>query len=189
MKDSILINDVEKEIAEITMKQKFLAVLHNKWLTLICRLLLGALFLLGAVAKLPDIKVNSVNVVYEYALLPIEPIDFPLIFGYILPFAELGVGLLLVFGVLTKLAALGGGFMGLTFTLAEGIVLLQGRDIDCGCFGGLMGTMMSVTVYLSFAMIFLGLLVFTSPNRNFCSLTNMIFEKLGTVPPLLKKWS
>lgn len=88
---------------------------------------------------------------YEYGILSLEPIDFAAIFGYILSFAELTVGLALIFGVLTKLASLGGGLLGLSFVIGEGIVLLQGRDIDCGCFPGLMGTMVSQTIYLSAA--------------------------------------
>lgn len=168
---------------------KFLTLLHNKWVTLFCRFFVGALFIVGAIAKLRDIKQYSVNVVYEYGLLPVEPVDVAAIFGYILPFAELGVGLALLFGVLTRLASLGGALMGLSFAAAEGIVLLQGRDINCGCFGGLIDTMMSVTIYLSALMMIFGLLVFTSPNRNFCSLTNVLFKDRTTMPKIIRSLS
>jgi len=165
---------------------KVLSVIHNKWFTLVCRILLGSLFTFGAAVKLPDIKMNSVNVVYEYGVLPIEPINIAAAWGYALPFLELLVGIAVLLGILTRLASLGGGLLGLSFVIGEGIVLSQGRDINCGCFGGLIDTMMSVTIYLSIAMVILGILVCTSPNRNFCSITDMIFQKFETIPKLLK---
>lgn len=165
---------------------KLRSIIHNKWVTLVCRFLLGALFLVGASAKLPDIKMYSVNVVYEYGILPIQPVDIAAAFGYVLPFLELSVGLAVLLGILTRLASLGGALLGLSFALGEGIVLLQGRSIDCGCFGGLIDTMMSATIYLSIAMMLFGILVCTSPNRNFCSVTNMLFQKLTTIPKILK---
>lgn len=166
--------------------KRYCSVIHNKWFTLVCRFLLGALFLFGASVKLPNIKMYSVNVVYEYGILPIEPVNLAAAFGYVLPFLELLVGLAVLLGVLTRLASLGGGLLGLSFVLGEGIVLLQGRDINCGCFGGLIDTMMSQTIYLSIAMMFFGIQIFTSPNRNFCSVTDLWFRQLAAVPRLLR---
>ncbi|MDR3590556.1 MAG: DoxX family membrane protein [Negativicutes bacterium] len=168
---------------------RFLAIIHSKGITLFCRLFVGALFAIGAVAKLQDIRQYSVNAVYEYGLLPVEPVDIAAAFGYVLPFLELGVGLALLFGLLTRLASLGGALLGLSFAAGEGIVLLQGRDINCGCFGGLVGTMMSVTIYLSAFMVIFGLLVYTSPNRNFCSLTNVFFKDRPNIPKILRSLS
>lgn len=166
--------------------EKFRAFIQHKWVALICRFLLSALFLIGAFAKLQDVKLYSVNVVYEYGLLPVEPVDLAAAFGYVLPFVELGVGLALLFGVLTKLAALGGALMGLSFSIAEGLVLLSGRDIDCGCFGGLIDTLTSLTVYLSAAMMVMGLIIYKSPNRNSCSLTTILFTKFDEIPKILR---
>lgn len=164
----------------------FQKVFGNKWVTIISRLLVGAILALGAILKLPDIKMNSVHVVYEYGILPIEPIDFAAIFGYILPFAELAVGLALILGVLTRLASFGGGMLGLSFVIGEGLVLLQGRDLDCGCFPGLIGTMTSQTIYLSAVLILFSAIVFFSKNRNFLSVTNVIEKNYPRLPNWIK---
>lgn len=170
--------------------EKFYAVVQNKWVTFFSRIFIGGLFALGAGLKLQDVKQYSVNAVYEYGLLPTEPIDIAAIFGYILPYVEFVVGLCILFGVLTRLTSLLGSLMGLSFFSAEAIVLMQGRDLNCGCFPGLVGTMMSVTVYLSFFMMVLGFLIYKSPNRNFLSLTNVIFkDKDKSKPSLLQTWS
>ena len=88
---------------------------------------LGGLFIFTGAVKLQDIKLLSVNAVYEYGILPIEPVNLAAAFGYALPFLELFVGIALLLGVLTKLASLGGGLLGLSFSIGEAIVLLQGR--------------------------------------------------------------
>jgi uncharacterized membrane protein YphA (DoxX/SURF4 family) len=160
-----------------------LSIIHNKWVTLAFRIILGALFIFGASVKLPNIKMYSVNVVYEYGILPV---GLAKVFGYLLPFLELAAGLAILFGVLTRLASVCGGLLGMSFAIGEGIVLSQGRNIDCGCFGGLIDTMMSATIYLSIVMMVFGLLICTSPNRNFVSITSLIFKKLKTIPKILK---
>jgi uncharacterized membrane protein YphA (DoxX/SURF4 family) len=149
----------------------------------VLRILLGSLFIFGALVKLPDIKMNSVNVVYEYGVLPV---GLATVFGYLLPFLELAAGIAILFGVLTRLASLGGGLLGLSFAIGEGIVLSQGRDINCGCFGGVIDTMMSATIYLSIVMMAAGFLICTSPNRNFVSITSLVFNKLKAIPKILK---
>ncbi len=163
-------------------------LLHNKWVALVSRILVGAIFIMGSTLKLPNIKLNSVNVVYEYGILPIEPIDLAAVFGYILPFAELAVGIAVLLGLVTRLSSFGGGLLGLSFVIGEGLVLLQGRDINCGCFPGLMGTMVSQTIYLSAAIIIFSALVFVSRNRNFFSITS-ILEKNNSFPNWLRALS
>lgn len=164
-------------------------IIHSKGFTLASRILVGAIFILGSSLKLSNVKLNSVNVVYEYGILPVEPIDLAAIFGYILPFAELAVGIALLLGVLTRLASFGGGLLGLSFVIGEGLVLLQGRDMDCGCFPGLMGTMVSQTIYLSGAIILFSVIVFTSKNRNFFSLTSIMEKKCSGLPKWIKMLS
>lgn len=155
--------------------KKILSVLHNKWLTLIYRIFLGCLFIFTGAVKMQDIKLLSVNAVYEYGILPIEPVNLAAAFGYALPFLELFVGIALLFGILTKFSAVGGGLLGLSFSIGEAIVLMQGRNIDCGCFGGVIDTLVAQTFYLSVAIVILAILILTSPNAKFCS----VDKKLG----------
>lgn len=99
------------------------------------------------------------------------------------------MGIALLLGVLTRLASFGGGLLGLSFVIGEGLVLLQGRDMDCGCFPGLMGTMVSQTIYLSGAIILFSVIVFTSKNRNFFSLTSIMEKKCSGLPKWIKMLS
>jgi len=95
------------------------------------RIALGALLLYSAVPKLQDLA-GTVRSVEQYAILP-GPLAVA--YGYALPFAELAIGLLLVLGLFTRLAAAGGGLMMVSFLIAIGINLARGSAPECGCFG------------------------------------------------------
>jgi uncharacterized membrane protein YphA (DoxX/SURF4 family) len=74
-------------------------------------------------------------------------------------FTELLCGLGLLFGVLTRLAALGIALMSVSFFIAKVIVLSQGRDIKCGCFGAVVDTLASTTIYLDLPLTLLAIMV------------------------------
>ncbi|HBG22223.1 MAG TPA: hypothetical protein DDW83_03080 [Peptococcaceae bacterium] len=63
---------------------------------------------------------------------------------------------------------------------------MQGRDLDCGCFPGLVGTMVSQTIYLSVAIILFSAIVFFSKNRNFLTVDNIIKKKYPRLPQWVK---
>jgi hypothetical protein len=70
----------------------------------------------------------------------------------------------LLFGVLTRLAALGASIMSVAFFLVKAhVLLIQERQIDCGCFGALMSTMASVTIYMDIPMLLMGLVIMAAP--------------------------
>jgi uncharacterized membrane protein YphA (DoxX/SURF4 family) len=96
------------------------------------RLLLGGVFIYAAYTKLAQhwtlfaFSINSYGIFPEWTLKPI---------AILLPWVELGLGLLLVFGLWLRYAAAAVSILLLAFF---GIMLrayLQGQDIDCGCFG------------------------------------------------------
>ena len=101
--------------------------LADRRVILVVRLALAAIFLLSALGKLIDINVYSVHAVYEFNILP-ESIAR--IFGLVLPFIELICALGLLFGILTRLSALGIGLLSVSFFAAKGIILLRGQDLD-----------------------------------------------------------
>ena len=76
-------------------------------LSFVFRLLIGAMFLLAAFTKFPNIEKLSVYTVYSYELLPMHPINIARFVGQVTPYLELLIGLGLVFGVFLRLAALG----------------------------------------------------------------------------------
>jgi len=89
------------------------------------------MFVAGAlkVTNLP----SSVLAVRAYKLLDY---DFAAIVGYALPLVEMTIGLLLVVGVFTRVAAAINGAMLVSFIFGISWVWAHGYSLDCGCFGG-----------------------------------------------------
>jgi len=127
-----------------------------KIVVLCFRLILAVVFLAAAFGKLVDIERYSVNAVYFFVILPVS---FARLFGLALPFIELLCGLGLLFGVLTRLSALGIGLLSLSFFIAKAIVFSHGRSINCGCFGAFGDTLASVTIFLDLPMMILAVVV------------------------------
>jgi len=149
-----------KEIA----KMNWLEILErNRYVILVFRLILAGFFLTSAYGKLVDIERYSVDAVYNFGILPMF-LARP--FGLIMPFIELLCGLGLLFGVLTRLAALGIALMSLSFFIAKAIVLSQGRSIECGCFGAVIDTLASVTIFMDLPMVALALLILFAPSQS-----------------------
>jgi uncharacterized membrane protein YphA (DoxX/SURF4 family) len=132
-----------------------------KTLVLCFRLILAASFLTAAFGKLVDIERYSVQAVYFFVILPFF-LARP--FGLALPFIELLCGLGLLFGVLTRLSALGIGLLSLSFFIAKAIVFLHGRSVDCGCFGAFGKTVASITIFLDLPMMFFAMVVMWAPS-------------------------
>ncbi|GGK16002.1 hypothetical protein GCM10010124_05790 [Pilimelia terevasa] len=106
--------------------------LAQPWLTVLVRLGLTAVWLVAGGAKVGDLD-HSGRVVHAYQLMPY---DVAMAVGAVLPFVELGVGLLLLAGLATRLTAALSTAMLLAFV--GGIIWAwsKGLTIDCGCFGG-----------------------------------------------------
>ena len=137
------------------------AVEKNRRLILVFRLILTGFFLLSSYGKLVDIERYSVDAVYNFGILPFW-LARP--FGLVMPFIELLCGLGLLFGVLTRLSALGISLMSLSFFIAKAVVLSQGRGIECGCFGAVIDTLASVTIFMDIPMMILALVImFSAP--------------------------
>ena len=102
------------------------------WIGLISRLVLGGVLFAAGYLKVgsPD---KSQMAVRAYELLPISIANM---LGLVLPFFEIAIGLLLILGAGTRIAAALGGFTMLIFIIAIGQAWARGLNIDCGCFGG-----------------------------------------------------
>jgi uncharacterized membrane protein YphA (DoxX/SURF4 family) len=97
------------------MQDKF--KLYQPWLTLLARLGLGGVLL-------------SVR---AYEMLPVGLANF---LGFVLPWIEIGMGLLLIVGVAVSIVGLLGALTMLAFVVAIAQAWARGLSIDCGCFGG-----------------------------------------------------
>ena len=102
------------------------------WIGFISRLILGGVLFAAGYLKVgsPD---KSQMAVRAYELLPISIANF---LGLVLPFFEIAIGLLLILGAGTRIAAALGGFTMFIFIIAIGQAWARGLNIDCGCFGG-----------------------------------------------------
>ena len=76
--------------------------------------------------------------------------------------------------MLTRLSAFGSALMSLAFFVAKAIVLSQGRAIECGCFGAIIDTLASVTIFMDVPMILLSLVVMFSSSRHWAAIGGLL---------------
>jgi len=138
-------------------------LLANRYAILGMRWILAGVFLLSSCGKLVDIKRYSIGAVMEFGILPI-PLAY--LVGALLPFVELMCALGLLFGVLTRLSSLGIALMSVTFFIVKGVVLWQGGDLSCGCFGAIANTLASLTIYMDPPVLLMSLAVMLSPRSS-----------------------
>ena len=105
---------------------------RSPWISLLARLLLGAMWLVYSVPKLAQPTQNIADV-RDFQILP-SGLVTP--FAYAQPYVELAFGLLLVIGLGTRLVALLSAILLLVYI--GGIISLgaRGISISCGCGGG-----------------------------------------------------
>jgi uncharacterized membrane protein YphA (DoxX/SURF4 family) len=102
------------------------------WLATAARLVLGGVFVVAGLLKVPD-PAAAVRAVRAYRLLP-EALVGPVAFG--LPVVEIVVGVALLAGVFVRTAALTAAVLLVVFLVGVGSAWTRGLQIDCGCFGG-----------------------------------------------------
>jgi uncharacterized membrane protein YphA (DoxX/SURF4 family) len=110
------------------------------WIGVGVRLAAAAVWIVAGAAKIPQITSFQV-LVQRYGILP----DFlagP--FAYILPFLELALGLYLAAGLFVRGTALAGTILLGVFLAAQASAWLRGINLDCGCFGALAETQVSL---------------------------------------------
>jgi uncharacterized membrane protein YphA (DoxX/SURF4 family) len=102
------------------------------WISLVARLLLGAMWLYYSLPKLTQ-PTQNISQVRNYQILPEGLVST---FAYAQPYLELALGLLLIVGLGTRLVALFSGILLLVYI--GGIISLgaRGISISCGCGGG-----------------------------------------------------
>ena len=103
----------------------------HPWIGLLARLGLGGILLYAGYLKAftPE---KSMMAVRAYELLPIWLAN---IFGLVLPWLEIGAGILLIIGVGIRYAAIFGSALMIAFIIAIAQAWARGLSIDCGCFG------------------------------------------------------
>lgn len=104
----------------------------SSWIGLAARLITGGVWLVAGALKIGD-PAGSVRAVRAYQLLPESLV--PLV-GHLLPALEVGVGIALILGLLTRWFALVSALLFVAFIIGISSAWARGLQIDCGCFGG-----------------------------------------------------
>jgi uncharacterized membrane protein YphA (DoxX/SURF4 family) len=99
---------------------------------LLARTLVGGVWVVAGVLKLPDPNEN-VRAVRAYELLPESVVP---VVGHALPILEILVGLCLLLGLLTRVAAVVSAVLLVAFVVGMASAWGRGLSIECGCFGG-----------------------------------------------------
>jgi uncharacterized membrane protein YphA (DoxX/SURF4 family) len=99
---------------------------------LLARMLVGGVWVVAGALKLPDPNEN-VRAVRAYELLPESVVP---VVGHGLPILEILVGLCLLLGLLTRVAAVVSTLLLVAFVVGIGSAWGRGLSIECGCFGG-----------------------------------------------------
>jgi uncharacterized membrane protein YphA (DoxX/SURF4 family) len=105
-------------------------VLGSPKLVLAARLILGSVFVYASVDKIAHPR-EFARVVVNYGVLPAEAAVY---LAYVLPWLELGLGVLLVAGFRVKATSLGLSSLLVVFAAAVLIKHLNGGAGGCGCF-------------------------------------------------------
>jgi len=113
------------------MNLKIQITKFQPWLTFVFRLILGGVLLVAGGLKVTDPYASATSV-RAYQILPIDLANF---LGFVLPFAEVAIGLFLIGGIWVRLAAIAGGALMIMFIIAIGQAWIRGISLDCGCFG------------------------------------------------------
>jgi putative oxidoreductase len=104
---------------------------RSPYLSIFCRLLLGAIFVSFALSKVLRPAVFALNVV-DYNLTPAWGVN---LWSLVLPWAELVVGLFLILGIRTRAAATLIAGMNIIFIVGLVNAILHHMPINCGCVG------------------------------------------------------
>ena len=111
------------------------------WIGILARLVVGGVWLVAGLLKLPD-PAQNVRSVRAYQLLPEAVVPT---LGHLLPVLEVLVGVCLLLGVLTRFAAVLSALMLAAFVVGISSAWSRGLAIECGCFGGGAGPTVNAT--------------------------------------------
>jgi protein-disulfide isomerase len=102
------------------------------WIGLAARLLLGVVWIWASLSKLAH-PLTFVQAVRAYDMTP-EWLSKAVAYG--LPVLELCLGLVLIVGIMVRIAAAVSGVLFLVFLVGLVQAAARGLKLDCGCFGG-----------------------------------------------------
>jgi putative oxidoreductase len=146
------------------------AVVGNRYLLLVVRVVLGFLFVFASIEKISQPE-DFAKAIMNYHLVFIVAVNLLTI---LLPWIELLAGLLLLSGILVRASSLLLSLLLCLFALAISISIARGLDISCGCFGTMAARKVGWNALGEDALMLCGaLLLYFFPNTAF-SLENYL---------------
>jgi uncharacterized membrane protein YphA (DoxX/SURF4 family) len=115
-----------------TVRRGFAGGTAQRWVSTVVRVALGGVLVAASLLKIADPR-QAALAVQAYQILPTQLAEYV---GYALPLVELGLAVLLLLGLGTRLAALVSGALMSAFVVGVASAWARGLSIDCGCFGG-----------------------------------------------------
>jgi uncharacterized membrane protein YphA (DoxX/SURF4 family) len=104
--------------------------LSNKYLQIVIRIVIGAVFIYASVNKLFN-PADFAKAILRYDMAPLFVVN---IMAIILPWVEFSVGILLIFGIMKKPVSILAAISLIFFLIALISAYARGLDINCGCF-------------------------------------------------------
>lgn len=137
----------------------------KQWILLVLRVVLGIIFIVSSLSKLSD-PIAFVDVVVGYELLPE---GLARAYGYVLPWTELIVGIMLVIGLFSRVAASLSLALAVSFIVAN-IYALTRPDAGCGetycgCFGETLPMSSTQSLILDWVMLGIAIPLIIFPQR------------------------
>ena len=104
---------------------------HYPYLIFILRVFVGGYFLYAAIPKIAEPLAFATSI-HHYEMMPAWSVNA---YALVVPWLEVIVGVGLVAGLKTRTSAIITGVMLVMFTIAVAWAVMNGLEIDCGCFG------------------------------------------------------
>jgi len=148
-------------VSEQNTKPDTLRQLITKYVTPFCRLVVGGIFIFAGIAKIGHID----SLIWEIEQYHMLPDLLSRIYGYILPYSEIIIGLFLLAGILLRLSASLAGLLTLSFTIAKISVIVRGISIGyCPCFGPFVPLLMVQSFVIDILVLLFVILIIIRPN-------------------------
>jgi putative oxidoreductase len=159
---------------EMKILKFLIAILTDKRVVLVFRLVLGVTFVYASLDKIAHPE-QFAKIVYNYKILPGFLIN---IFAVTLPWIEFLAGLFLILGIFCESASLLISFLLVIFLIAISINVLRGVNLNCGCFStNPAGKKEGISLLFRDSLfLFMGLMVFFF-NKGFATISSLYPRK------------
>jgi hypothetical protein len=108
------------------------------------------MFIFAGATKVGNID-EFIEAINDYNMLPQQ---LATAYGYVLPYLEIVIGVLLVLGLFLRASATVSGLVVLSFSIAKIQAIARGLDIDsCGCFGPGLHLLVGQTLAIDFLLL------------------------------------